>query len=86
VLIEYRVACSWRSRCRTPVRLVFSSPATVQALAMTVEDECGNIFRREVCENNASNDARDCVNWDNGAKYRDVKDAMGAWVQSAAEQ
>jgi len=26
------------------------------------------------------------VNWDNGAKYRDVKDATGAWAQSAVEQ
>jgi len=57
-----------------------------QALAMTVEDESGKIFRREVCENNASNDVRDCVNWDTGSKYRDVKNATGAWVQSAAEQ
>jgi hypothetical protein len=53
---------------------------------MTVEDESGKIFRREVCENNASNDVRDCVNWDTGSKYRDVKNATGAWVQSAAEQ
>jgi hypothetical protein len=53
---------------------------------MTVEDESGKIFRREVYESNVSNDARDCVNWDTGAKYRDVQDATGAWAQSAVEQ
>jgi hypothetical protein len=53
---------------------------------MTVEDESGKIFRREVCENNVSNDARDWINWDTGTKYRDVKDAAGAWVQSVGEQ
>lgn len=57
-----------------------------QGLAMAVEDEGGNVTRREVCESNASNDLRDCVNWDTGATYRDVKDTSGAWVQSLAEQ
>jgi hypothetical protein len=65
--------------------VAYRLPDGRQGLAMTVEDESGNITRREVCENNASNDARDCVNWDTGAKYRDVKDTNGAWVQSLAE-
>jgi len=72
------------SECTTSV--AYRLPDGRQALAMTVEDESGKIFRREICESNVSNDARDCVNWDNGAKYRDVKDATGAWAQSAVEQ
>ena len=72
------------SECTTSV--AYRLPDGRQALAMTVEDESGKIFRREICESNVSNDARDCVNWDTGSKYRDVKDATGAWAQSAVEQ
>ena len=80
-----RYACKAELKeCTTAV--AYRLPDGRQALAMTVEDESGKIFRREVCENNASNDVRDCVNWDTGSKYRDVKNATGAWVQSAAEQ
>ena len=72
------------SECTTAV--AYRLPDGRQALAMTVEDERGKIFRREVCENNLSNDARDCVNWDTGAKYRDIKDSIGAWVQVPSGQ
>jgi hypothetical protein len=80
-----------RHACQTELKecttaVAYRLPDGRQALAMTVEDESGKIFRREVCENNASNDVRDCVNWDTGSKYRDAKDAAGTWVQSAAEQ
>jgi hypothetical protein len=43
----------------------------------------GSITRREVCESNPSNEARDCVDWDTGAKYHDMKNAKGDWVQTA---
>jgi hypothetical protein len=80
-----------RHACKTELKecttaVAYRLPDGSQALAMTVEDESGKIFRREVCENNVSNDARDCVNWDTSAKYRDVKDATGAWVQAVSEQ
>jgi hypothetical protein len=53
-----------------------------QGLATVFQDADGNIKRREVCESNAANDARDCLNWDTGAKYRDVKNTKGEWEQS----
>jgi hypothetical protein len=56
-----------------------------QVLVMSVEDATGAITRREVCESNVSNNLRECVNWDTGARYRDIKDATGAWVQRASE-
>ena len=28
---------------------------------------------------------RDCVDWDTGAQYRDVKNTQGEWVQSIVE-
>jgi hypothetical protein len=56
-----------------------------QGLATAVQDEKGNVTRREVCESNASNNARDCVDWDTGSKYRDVKNSNGDWLQSTGE-
>jgi hypothetical protein len=53
-----------------------------QGLATVIQGVDGNITRREVCETNVSNDVRDCINWDTGAKYRDVKNTKGDWVQT----
>jgi hypothetical protein len=53
-----------------------------QALVMTVEDKTGRVMRREVCENNTFNDARECVDWDTGAKYHDVRGKDGTWSQN----
>jgi hypothetical protein len=54
-------------------------------LATMVQDEKGNVTTREVCESNASNDARDCMDWDTGSTYRDLKNSNGEWVQDVAE-
>jgi hypothetical protein len=56
-----------------------------QGLATAVQDDKGNVTRREVCESNASNDARDCLDWDTGAQYRDFRNPNGEWVQSIAQ-
>jgi hypothetical protein len=56
-----------------------------QGLATMFQDANGNIKRREVCESNSANDLRDCYNWDTGAKYRDVKNTKGEWVQSVSD-
>jgi hypothetical protein len=56
-----------------------------QGLATAIQDANGNITRREVCESNASNDVRECVDWDTGAKYRDFKNTKGEWVESVTE-
>jgi len=53
-----------------------------QGLATVIQGVAGNITRREVCETNVSNDVRDCIDWDTGAKYRDVKNTKGDWVQT----
>jgi hypothetical protein len=53
-----------------------------QALATVFQGLDGSITRREVCESNAANDARDCMDWDTGAKYRDMKNTKGDWVQA----
>jgi hypothetical protein len=53
-----------------------------KALATVVQDGNGNTTRREVCESNVSEDARDCTDWDTGAKYRDMKNTKGDWVQT----
>jgi hypothetical protein len=42
----------------------------------------GSIARREVCESDVSNAMRDCTDWDTGAKYRDMKNVRGDWVQA----
>ncbi|MGE9007777.1 hypothetical protein ACO2JO_04285 [Leptospira interrogans] len=52
-----------------------------QGLASVFQDANGNVKRREVCESNADNDHRECLNWDTGAKYRDVKNTNGKWEQ-----
>jgi hypothetical protein len=62
--------------------VAYQLPDGRQGLALAVQDRSGNITRREVCESNAFNDVRDCMNWDTGTKYRDIKDTTGAWVQS----
>ncbi len=53
-----------------------------QGLATVIQGVDGNITRREVCETNVSNDVRDCIDWDTGKKYRDVKNTKGDWVQT----
>jgi hypothetical protein len=53
-----------------------------QALATAFQAVDGSITRREVCESNVSNDVRDCTDWDTGAKYRDMKNTKGDWVQT----
>jgi hypothetical protein len=54
-----------------------------RGLATVGQDATGNITRREVCENNVSNDARECVDWNTGKKYHDMKNTKGDWVQVA---
>jgi len=56
-----------------------------QGLAVVIQDVRGKIMRREVCEFNRSSDIRNCVDWDSGAKHRDLKTATGDWVQIAGE-
>jgi hypothetical protein len=56
-----------------------------KGLAVVIQDMDGKILRREVCEFNGSNDIRNCVDWDTGAKHRDSKNAMGDWVQVARQ-
>jgi len=65
----------------------FLSPAEVpgQGLAVVIQDVNGKTMRREVCEFNNSNDVRNCVDWDSGARHRDTKNTKGDWVQIAGE-
>jgi len=56
-----------------------------QGLAVVIQDVNGKTMRREVCEFNESNDARNCMDWDSGAKHRDTKNTKGDWVQIAGE-
>jgi hypothetical protein len=56
-----------------------------QGLAVVIQDVNGKTMRREVCEFNNSNDTRNCVDWDSGARHRDIKDPKGGWVQTAGE-
>jgi hypothetical protein len=51
-------------------------------LATIVQAMDGSITRREVCESNISNEVRDCINWDTGTKYRDLKNTGDDWVQA----
>jgi hypothetical protein len=53
-----------------------------KALATVVQSGNGNITRREVCVINTDEVMRDCTNWDTGAKYRDVRNIAGNWVQA----
>jgi hypothetical protein len=52
-----------------------------KAGATVGQDATGNITRREVCESNVSNDTRECVDWNTGKKYHDMKNTKGDWVQ-----
>jgi len=52
-----------------------------QGLAVVIQDMRGKTMRREVCEFNNANDVRSCVDWDSGAKHRDVKNNDGNWIQ-----
>ncbi len=52
-----------------------------RGITTVIQDATGNVTRREVCEHNVSDDSRECINWDTGAKYHDVKDTKGRWVQ-----
>lgn len=54
-----------------------------QGLATVGQDAAGNVTRREVCESNVSNNARECVDWNSGRKYHDMKNTKGDWVQIA---
>jgi hypothetical protein len=55
-----------------------------QGFATALQDQNGDIKRREVCGSNGANDARDCFDWDTGAKYRDFRTADGHWVQGVS--
>jgi hypothetical protein len=52
-----------------------------QAVATVTQDTSGKTSKREVCENNLTNDARDCVDWDSGTRYRHSKNSRGEWSQ-----
>jgi hypothetical protein len=54
-----------------------------KGLAVVIQDTHGKVQRREVCEFNAASDARNCVDWDSGAKHSDAKNAEGNWIQRA---
>ncbi|MBR0939104.1 hypothetical protein [Bradyrhizobium jicamae] len=54
-----------------------------RGVATVGQDTTGNITRREVCESNVSDDVRECVDWDTGRKYHDMKNTKGDWVQVA---
>jgi hypothetical protein len=56
-----------------------------QGLAVVIQDANGKTMRREVCEFNKSNDVRSCIEWDSGAKHRDLKTTKGDWVQITGE-
>jgi hypothetical protein len=55
-----------------------------QALAKAAQDSKGNITRREVCESNDSNEARECADWDTGARRLEFKSATGNWEPAAS--
>jgi hypothetical protein len=44
-----------------------------RGIATVIQDAAGNITRREACESNVSNDARQCIDWDTGRSYHDMK-------------
>src|SRR6266446_2084663 len=48
-----------------------------QGLAVVIQNAHGKTMRREVCEFNNSNDIRSCIDWDSGAKHRDLKTTKG---------
>jgi len=54
-----------------------------QAIATITQDASGKTSKREVCENNATDDMRDCMDWDSGTKYRSMKNYRGEWSQVA---
>ena len=54
-----------------------------QAVATVTRDASGKISKREVCENNLTDDVRDCMDWDSGTRYRDSKNSRGEWSQVA---
>ncbi len=56
-----------------------------EGFAKTVQDMNGKIIRRELCEMNDFKDVRSCLDWDTGAKHRDMKNTNGDWVQIADE-
>jgi hypothetical protein len=53
-----------------------------KGIATVAQDGYGNITRREVCESDASENARECTDWDTGTKYRDMKNTNGDWIQT----
>jgi membrane-bound ClpP family serine protease len=65
--------------------LTYSLKDGRQGLALVIQDLNGKTMRREVCEFNNSNDARNCIDWDSGARHRDEKSEKGGWVQIAGE-
>jgi len=64
------------------MQVMYLSKDGRKGLATVVQDRSGNVSRREVCESNVSEDIRECTDWDTGAKYRDMKNAKGDWVQT----
>jgi hypothetical protein len=61
----------WRSRKGT--RMFLRQSETLE----------GKPLDREVCELNSFGDVRVCINWDNGRRYRDMKDLKGRWYKVA---
>ena len=53
-----------------------------KGIATVAQDGYGNITRREVCESDATENARECTDWDTGKKYRDMRNMNGDWVQT----
>jgi hypothetical protein len=53
-----------------------------RGLATVVQDATGGTTRREACESNASNDARECIDWDTGKTYRDMKNTKGCRIKN----
>jgi hypothetical protein len=65
------------------MQVAYVSKDGKNGFATIVQDGNGNVTRREVCESNSSEDVRECTNWDTGAKYRDMKNTKGDWVQTS---
>jgi hypothetical protein len=62
--------------------LTYSLKDGRQGVAIVIQDVNGKALRREVCEFNNSSDVRSCVDWDSGAKHRDIRNVKGDWVQT----
>jgi hypothetical protein len=61
--------------------LFFRSPDDADMFMKVAEDINGKTVKREICSLNPHHDVRTCVDWDNGAEHRDMKNAKGEWYQ-----